>query len=89
MLKCVGVLTTCFCNIVSGNAKPLAIPWNPQSVIGYTKLSQYIWYGSKGCTKKLNSTQISQLPRGLEISSWTFFNCPFRVDSENILYFII
>ena len=33
--------------------------------------------------------RISRLPRGVEISSWTFFNSPFRVDSENIQFFII
>ena len=32
---------------------------------------------------------ISRLPRGVEIPSWTFFNSPFRVDSENIQFFII
>ena len=32
---------------------------------------------------------ISQLPRGLEIPSWTFFNCPFRVEFENVHHFII
>ena len=32
---------------------------------------------------------ISRLPKGLEISSWTFFNCPFRVDFKNIRFFII
>ena len=32
---------------------------------------------------------ISRLPRGLKISSWTFFNSPFHVDFKNIRDFII
>ena len=32
---------------------------------------------------------ISQLPRGLEIPSWTFFNSPSHVDFENIQFFIV
>ena len=32
---------------------------------------------------------ISQLPRGLEIPSWTFFNSPFFVDFKNIRFSII
>ena len=32
---------------------------------------------------------ISQLPYGLEISSWTFFNSPFRVEFENVHFYII
>ena len=32
---------------------------------------------------------ISWLQRGLEIPSWTFFNCPFCVDFKNIEFFII
>ena len=32
---------------------------------------------------------ISRLPRGLEISSWTFFNSPFHVDFKSIRDFII
>ena len=32
---------------------------------------------------------ISWLPIGIEIPSWTFFNSPFRVDFENIHFFII
>ena len=32
---------------------------------------------------------ISRLPRGLETSSWTFFNSPFRVDFKNVHFYII
>ena len=32
---------------------------------------------------------ISRLPKGLEIPSRTFFNCPFRVDFKNIRFSII
>ena len=32
---------------------------------------------------------ISWLPRGLEIPSSTFFNCPFHVEFDNIHFFII
>ena len=32
---------------------------------------------------------ISRLPWGLELSFWTFFNSPCRVDSKSILFFII
>ena len=32
---------------------------------------------------------IYQLPRGLQIPSWTFFNSPFCVDFKNIQFFII
>ena len=32
---------------------------------------------------------ISQLPRGLNVPSWTFFNCPFRVELKTIHFFII
>ena len=32
---------------------------------------------------------ICQLPRGLEIPSWTFSNSPFRVEFKNIHFYII
>ena len=33
--------------------------------------------------------RIFQLPWGLEIPSWTFFNSPFRVDFKNVHFYII
>ena len=48
---------------------------------------------TKGLVKKnphLNFAMlISRLPSGLEIPSWTFFNSPFRVDFENVIFYII
>ena len=32
---------------------------------------------------------ISRLPRGLDIPSWAFFNCPIRVEFKTIHFFII
>ena len=58
-------------------------------------LAPFSFWTSTGCLKK-NSLigfdikfDISRLQRGLEIPSWTFFNCPFRVDFKNIHFFII
>ena len=44
----------------------------------------------KKCLKGFDiKFDISRLQLDLDIPSWTFFNCPFRVDLKNIHYFSI
>ena len=57
----------------------------------FHELHRTLFYKYRVSTKTVSTFVfwISRLPKGLEISSWTFFNCPFRVDFKNIRFYII
>ena len=43
-----------------------------------------VWYRVSQKKRPTLVLLISQLSRGLEIPSWTFFNSPFRVEFKNV-----
>ena len=74
--------------------------WSCQAALSYEYTSFWLVYPvlalSRGFIYRVSQKKrptlvllISQLSRGLEIPSWTFFNSPFRVESKNVYFFII